>query len=157
MADFLLIFLKNRCGSMFRDILIVFENNQVCNEALTYAREFALRMDTRVTFLMLKHMRFAGRTLLVSKRDALTRSENTAVQILSQAAGPFIQRGLEISSAFRAGEPAQELLKFLVDHPPFQAIIWGSGLDLPVKGHWIGRVSINMECPLLTVSRKERS
>jgi hypothetical protein len=157
MVDFLLERSKKGAGSMFRDILIVFENNQVCTEALTYAREFALRMDTRVTFLMLKYMRFAGRTLLVSKRSTLSRSEDTAAQILSRAADPFIQQGLEVSSAFRAGEPAQELLKFLVDHPPFQAIIWGSGMDLPVKGHWIGRVSINMECPLLTVSRKERS
>lgn len=141
---------------MFRDILIIFENNQVCAEALTYAREFALRMDTRVTFLMLKPMRFAGRALLVSKRNTLSQSEETAARILSQAAGPFKQQGLDVSTAFRAGEPAQELLKFLVDHPPFQAIIWGSGMNLPVKGHWIGRVSVNMECPLLTVRRKER-
>lgn len=141
---------------MFRDILIVFENNQVCTEALTYGREFALRMDARVTLLMLKPMRFAGRTLLVSKRSALNRSEDSAARLMSQAAGAFKRQGLEVSSAFRAGEPAQEFVKFLADHPPFQAIIWGSGTDLPAKGHWIGRVSIHMECPLLTISRKER-
>ncbi|RJQ70179.1 MAG: universal stress protein [Desulfobacteraceae bacterium] len=141
---------------MFRNILILFENHQVCSEALTYGREFAARMDARVTFLMLKHMRFAGRTLLVSKRSALSRSEDKAAQILSQAAEPFIQHGLEVSSAFRVGEPAQELLKFLADRQPFQAIIWGSAMDLPAKGHWIGRVSIHMECPLLTVSKKGR-
>lgn len=142
---------------MFRNILIIFENNQVCAEALTYGREFALRMDARVTFLMLKRMRFVGRTLLVSKRSALAQSEDSAAQILSRSAESYIQQGLEISSAFRVGEPAQELLKFLADHPPFQAIIWGSGTDLPTKGHWLGRVSIHMECPLLTVSRKGRS
>jgi nucleotide-binding universal stress UspA family protein len=139
---------------MFRDILIVFDNQKMCPEALDYAREFALRMDARVTFLMLVRMSFGGRTFLDSKRTALNRIENRAARLLSQSSEAFIQLGIEVSSAFKVGEPAQELLKFLADRPPFQAVIWGSGSDLPGKGHWIGRVWGKMECPLLTVSRK---
>ena len=38
---------------MFRDILIIFDNQKTCSEALAYGREFASRMDARVTLLML--------------------------------------------------------------------------------------------------------
>jgi nucleotide-binding universal stress UspA family protein len=141
---------------MFRDILIVFEDQGICPEALTYAREFAARMDARVSFLMLVRMEFGGRAFLDSKRIALNRIEDNAAQVLSQCAQAFIQQGIEVSSAFRVGEPAQELLKFLADRPPFKAVIWGSAPELPAKGHWITRVASSMECPLLTVSKKER-
>jgi Universal stress protein family len=139
---------------MFRDILIIFDNQKTCPEALDYGREFALRMDVRVTFLVLVPMTFRGRTLLGSKRNAMSRIEDRAAKLLSRLCEAFIQQGIEVSSACRIGDPAQELLKFLADRPPFQSIIWGSEPDLPGKGHWLGRVSGNMECPLLTVSRK---
>lgn len=142
---------------MIRDILIIFDGRKICREALAYAREFALRMDARVTFLMLAQMSFVGRSYLDAKRTAVNRVEDQAAQMLTRSAESFIQQGIEISSAFRVGEPAQELLKFLALHPPFQAIIWGSTPELPAKGHWITRVSANMECPLLTVSKKGRA
>jgi len=140
---------------MFRDILIVFDNQKICPEALAYGREFALRMKVRVTFLMLVHMSSVAQTFLDSKSMALRRIENHAAKLLRLSSGTYIQQGIEVSSVFKIGEPAQELLKFLTDRPPFLAIIWGSGSDLPGKGHWIGRVSGKMACPLLTVSRKE--
>jgi len=139
---------------MFRDIIIVFDDLKTCPEALTYGREFALRMDAKTTLLMLVPMRFAGRTHLVSQRSVLNRIEERAADLLSHASTPFLQQGLEVSSAIRVGDPGQELLKFLADRPPVQAIIWGSGTDLPGKGHWITRATGNMECPLLTVSKK---
>ena len=139
---------------MFRDILIVFDNLNTCPEALTYGREFALRMDARVTLLMLISMHFVGHKLLGAQRSALNRAEEQAARLLSHASAPFLQQGIEVSSAFRVGDPDQELLKFMVDRPPFQAMIWGSSTDLPGKGHWITKVAVNMECPLLTVSKK---
>jgi nucleotide-binding universal stress UspA family protein len=143
--------------AMFRDILVLFDDKEICTEALEYAREFALRMDARVTLLMLVRMSFLGRTFLNSKRADLSRIEDNAARLLGHSSEVFIQAGIEVGSACKVGEPAQELLKFLADHPPFQAIIWGSGSDLPGKGHWMGRVTGKMECPLLTVSRKGTS
>jgi len=143
--------------TMFRDILILFDNQEICPEALDYARGFALRMDARVTFLMLVRMTFLGRAFLNAKRADLSRVEDSAARLLSHASELFIQAGIEVGSACKVGEPAQELLKFLADHPPFQAIVWGSGSELPGKGHWLGRVTGKMECPLLTVSRKGAS
>jgi nucleotide-binding universal stress UspA family protein len=141
---------------MFRDILIIFDGQKICPEALNYARELSMRMDARVSLLMLIQMSFLGRLFLDAKRSALNRIEDRAAQLLTQSSAAFIQQGVEISSAFRVGEPAQELLKFLAIHPPFQAIIWGSTPDLPGKGHWIGRASVSMECPLMSVSKKGR-
>lgn len=139
---------------MFRTILLVFENETICAEALTYAREFARRMDCQVTFLMLVPMGFLGRTLLGSKRTALHKIESRVAKQLSACSESFIQHGIEVTSALRVGEPPQEMLKFLADRPPFHAVVWGSSQDLPGKGHWINRISGTLECPLLTVSRK---
>lgn len=139
---------------MLRDILILFDNQKICTEALTYAREFALRMDARVTFLMLAAMNFSGSVPIGSKRTALSRMENNAACVLTHCSQPFIQQGIEVASVFRVGDPAQELLKFLADRPPFQSIIWGSDMDLPGKGHWIAKVFTTMECPLLAVRKK---
>jgi nucleotide-binding universal stress UspA family protein len=140
---------------MFRDILIIFDNQKACPEALEYGREFAVRMDARVTFLLLVSMSFRGRTLLGSKRNALKKMEDRAAGLLSRSSEAYVQHGIEVSSACKVGDPAQELVKFLANRPPFQAIIWGSGPDLPGKGHWFARVSGNLECPVLTVSKRE--
>jgi len=142
---------------MFRDILIIFDGQKICPEALTYAKELSGRMDARVSFLMLINMSFLGRFFLDAKRSALKRTEDRAAHLLAETAEKFIQQGIEIRSAFRIGEPAQELLKFLADHAPFQAIIWGSTPELPGKGHWIARASVSMECPLISVSKKEKT
>ena len=98
---------------MFRDILILLDNQEICPEALDYAREFALRMDARVTFLMLVRMTFLGRAFLNAKRADLSRVEDSAARLLSHASELFIQAGIEVGSACKVGEPAQELLKFL--------------------------------------------
>lgn len=111
-------------------------------------------MDARVTFLMLVPMSFKGKAELGSRRIALNRIEDRSAKLLSRVGESFIQQGMEISSACRVGDPAEEVLKFLADHPPFQAIIWGSGQEMPGKGHWLSRIYSHMECPLLTVSRK---
>ena len=140
---------------MFRDILIVFENQQICQEALAYGRELAKRMDAGVALVMVAQMRFLDRSRLGAKRSALNRIEESAARMLQSSTAAFIEAGIEVSTAFRVGEPAQELLKYLADREPFQAIIWGSGLDLPSKGHWVWKTSGAMECPLLAVSRKQ--
>jgi len=144
---------------MNHELLIIFENERVFSGALTYAREFAGRTDARVSFLMLVAMSFSSFDLLVAKRKALQKIETSTGRLLAQLTESFIQKGLETSAALRIGDPSQELLKFLADRPSFQAIIWGSGQDLPFAGrgkkkHWLCHLSGKLECPLLTVSRR---
>ena len=140
---------------MFRDILIIFDNQKACPEALEYGCEFAVRMNARVTFLLLVSMSFRGRTLLGSKRNALKKLEDRAAVVLSRSSEAICSTRYRGQLGLQGGRPGQELVKFLANRPPFQAIIWGSGPDLPGKGHWFGRISGNLECPLLTVSKRQ--
>jgi len=144
---------------MFERILVVFENEKVCNDSLTYARELALRMDSDVALLMLVEMAFLDRSYLGSKRSAISNLEQRMGKKLSYLTSQFLKEGIAISAALRVGHPAEELLKFLAGKPPFQALIWGSSESLPEsgrfpRGHWIRKVASTLECPLLTVSNK---
>ena len=76
---------------MFRDILIIFDGQKICPEALTYTKELSVRMDARVSFLMLINMSFLGRFFLDAKRSALNRIEDRAAHLLSETAEAFIQ------------------------------------------------------------------
>jgi len=144
---------------MNSDLLVIFENEEVFPDALTYAREFAIRSDARVTFLMLVAMSFAASDHLGAKRNALRKVEASSGKLLAEFCEIFIRRGLETSSVLKIGDSAHELLKFLADRPPFKAIIWGSSADIPkgigARGHWLRRVAVNLECPLLTITRKK--
>jgi hypothetical protein len=144
---------------MRNEVLMVFENEQVYSGALIYAREYALRMDAKVAFLMLVAMSFSTPGAIRDKRNTLHQIETRVGKLLAELTESFIQKGIEISSALKIGEPSQELLKFLADRSSFQAIVWGSGQDFvsmgKVKGkHWLQRLDGNLECPLLTVSRR---
>ncbi len=144
---------------MNSDLLVIFENEQVFPEALHYAREFALRINARVTLLMLVYMSFSGSNLLGVKRHDLKKIGTRVNRLLEECSAPFLVNGLKINSVMRIGDPAQELLKFLADRSPFQVIIWGSSQDLPFAckfsgKHWLGRVTKNLECPLLTVKKR---
>jgi len=147
---------------MFQRVLVVFENQRVCPEALTYARELALRMDSETTFLMLVEMGFGEPSYLGLKRSVISRHEESMRKVLSALSAELLKVGLSVSVALRVGDRAQELVKFLAERPPFQTIIWGSDErlpegDAPRRGHWMRRVMGTLECPLLTVSGKERS
>jgi len=118
-----------------------------------------MRIDAKVTLLMIEPMLFEGRTVISPKRNSIRNIEIRAGKVLSDCLQGFIQEGIEVNSALKIGDPAQELMKFLADRPPFQAIVWGSGHDLPDKGrgsqrHWMSRVVASLECPLLTVSKR---
>ena len=144
---------------MFQRILVVFENEEVCNDSLAYARELALRMDSEVSLLMLVEMAFLDHSYLGTKRNTISRIEKRMGKKLSSITTQFLTEGVTISAALRVGNPAEEFLKFLAEKPPFQALIWGSSQGLPEggqfpRGHWIRKVSSTLECPLLTVSSR---
>lgn len=144
---------------MLHRILVIFENQEVHQDAIVYARELALRMDADVTFLMIAEMAFAGGSLLGSKRQRIRCIEEQMGAILSALAADFLKGGISAGFALRVGDAAQEFLKFLAERPPFQTILWGSGGSLPDspqgrRGHWLTRVAGTLECPLLVVSER---
>ena len=139
---------------MFQRILVIFENEKICPQAISYCRELALRMDSEVALLMLVEMAFLDRPFLGSKRRAMELIEKRVGETLGQISSEFLKEGISVRVAMRVGDAAQELLKFLAERPPFQAVIWGSSEDLPDGGqprrsHWIGKVAGTLECPLL--------
>lgn len=154
---------KERRGrAMFQRTLVVFENERVCAEALSYSRELALRMDAEVTFLMLVEMAFVERSFLGRKRDALNRLEERTGKSLGALSSEFLKQGIPVSAALRVGDPAQEFLKFLAERAPFQAVIWGSDEYLPEnfqlkRGHWLAKVLGALECPMLSVTSREKA
>ena len=147
---------------MFKRILVIFENEKVCDKALIYSCELARRMDSEVTFLMLMEMTFPDRAFLNSKRKAMQRLELRIGRILWSLSSEFLKEGISVSLALRVGDAAQEFLKFMAERPPFQAVIWGSSENMPDmslsrRSHWIGKVADSLECPLLAVSSQSRS
>ena len=142
---------------MFQRILIIFENENICAKALSYARELAVRMDSEVALLMLVEMAFLDRAFVGSKRNVMRVLEARIGGILGDLSSEFLKKGIPVSAALRVGDAAHELLKFLAERRPFQALIWGSGEDLPEgsqqrKSHWIRKVVDHLECPLLAVN-----
>lgn len=144
---------------MKNEILIVFENEKVFAGALVYAREYALRTDAKVTFLMLAAVSFTTQDPIGAKRNDLHKIEASTGRLLAELTESFIQKGLETSSALKIGDPSHELLKFLADRPSFQAIVWGSEQDFITRPksrgkHWLQALASSLECPLLTVSHR---
>jgi len=147
---------KEWLNAMFQRILVIFENEKICPQAISYCRELALRMDSEVALLMLVEMAFLDRSFLGSKRMAMTLLEKRSGEMLGGISSDFLKEGISVRVALRVGDAAQELLKFLAERPPFQAVIWGSSEDLPYGGqlrrtHWLGKVADTLECPLLAV------
>ena len=147
---------------MFQRILVIFENEKVCDQAFTYSCELARRMDSEVTLLMLMEMTFQDRAFLNSKRKAIKRLESRIGKTLGSLSSEFLKEGISVSAALRVGEASQELLKFMAERPPFQAVIWGSSGEMPDIGpsrraHWLGKVADSLECPLLAVSSQATS
>ncbi|MBU2552162.1 MAG: universal stress protein [Proteobacteria bacterium] len=144
---------------MFRRVLVVIENERIYQPAIEYVLELSLRMDSEVTFLVVVEMAFLDNTWLGSKRNAISELEDRAGPLLADLSTRFLKEGVSTSSAIRMGDPGQEFLKFLAERQPFQAIIWGSGEDLPRavrRGHWLSRASASLECPVLTVSSRHQ-
>ncbi len=146
---------------MFQRALVVFENHKVLSQAVDYARELAKRMDCEITLLMLVEMAFLDLPLLGKKRNEVTGLEEQARVVLPDLVARLIREGVTVTAALRVGEPAQELVKFLAERPPFQVIVWGSSEELPETGrggrpHWLAKVAGALECPLLTVQSRQR-
>ena len=98
------------------ELLIIFENEKIFSGALTYAREYAIRTEARVSFLMLVTMSFSIHDSMGARRNAIQKIEAKAGKLLAELTEKFIQKGLNTSSALRIGDPAQELLKFIEKH-----------------------------------------
>ncbi len=138
---------------MFKNILVIFENEKVCDHAVKYSCELAHRMDSDVTFLMLMEMAFPNRLSIDSKRKAIKKIETRISKILGDMSSELLKQGIPVSVAIRVGDAPVELLKFLAERDSFQTVIWGSDEKLPYthgrRTHWMAKVADILECPLI--------
>lgn len=144
---------------MHKRNLMLFEDERICNKATEYTLEYSKRMDLEVYLLMLIKMPFRKHSSLGSKRNRIIDLERRVGRILSSVSNQFVTKGIPVSVFLRVGYPAQELLKFLAERPPFHMIIWASDEALPTQQllhnkHWIEDVVDELECPLFSVHRK---
>ena len=70
--------------------------------------------------------------------------------------------GIEAVGALRQGDPSSELLKYLAEYEPFQAVVWGGNEEFlrhsrtPIRSHWLERVREQLDCPLVVPSLKRK-
>jgi hypothetical protein len=145
---------------MFKNILVIFENEKVCDHAVKYSCELAHRMDSDVTFLMLMEMSFPNRLSIDSQRKSIQKIESRISKILGEMSSELLKQGIPVSVAIRVGDAPQELLKFLAERPSFQTVIWGSDEILPHtcpgrKTHWLAKIADTLECPLIAAGSQK--
>ena len=145
---------------MFKNILVIFENENVCDHAVKYSCELAHRMDADVTFLMLMEMSFPSRLSIDSKRKAIKKIETRISKVLSDMSSELLKQGIPVSVAIRVGDAPQELLKFLAERESFQTVIWGSDEILPHisqgrRTHWLSKIAAILECPLIAAGGQD--
>jgi len=66
--------------------------------------------------------------------------------------------GVETQGTVRQGDPSSEVLKYLAEHQPFQAVVWGGNETFvrrkgtPVRTHWLERIRDQLDCTLVVPS-----
>ena len=126
-------------------ILVVLEESGVDEESVRCALELAKRFAGRVEVLVLG----------ISPSDCAIESDSYVA--LRQAAQ---EEGVELVVGRRTGDKASELLKYLASHSHVRALVWGgddavlTATTTSRRRHWFGRMREQVECPIVTASRK---
>ena len=135
-----------------RRIMLLLDNLVIRREISSYAIDLALRMEANLYLLI----------LLYITPDALEEGFQEAESVLNNFLEDSLQRNVKVHGTIRQGDPASELLKYLAESRPFQAIIWGGKEQLlrnkgiPVRTHWLEQIRKKLECPLVVPSLKEK-
>jgi len=145
---------------MQRKILILLDSPKVRREVTTYSVELARRMGVRLQILMLLRWgRSPGKG--VGSRDILAGQEtirNRGELVLKACVEEIRAVGLEAEGSVRQGDPSSELLKYLAEHQPFEAVVWGGNeaflrrRRVPIRGHWLERIREQLDCTLVVPS-----
>ena len=134
-----------------RRILLLLDSLEIRKEVLSYSVDLARRLEAALYVLF----------LLYSKQKGQKASDHEAKQALESLCTQEKCTQIEVYGTVRQGDPVSELLKYLAESRPFQAIIWGGNEQLlgnrstPVKTHWLEQIRKKLECPLVVPSQKD--
>ena len=147
---------------MPRKILILLYSPRVRGEVTTYSVELARRMGAMIHLLMLLRWEASPPNGASSPEmgseggQALRQAESVVNDSIDEIRGC----GVETQGAVRQGDPSSELLKYLAEHQPFQAVVWGGNETFvrrkrtPVRTHWLERIRDQLDCTLVVPSLK---
>ncbi len=149
-----------------RKILILLDSPEVRGEVTTYSVELARRMGAELCLLML--LRWPPPSV-----DEVSAGDGAHKGLSVKRRGELAVKGclneihalgLGAVGAVRQGDPPSELLKYLAEHRPFQAVVWGGNERFlrrghqPVRSHWLVRIREELECTLVVPSlRRSRA
>jgi hypothetical protein len=147
-----------------RKILILLDSPEVRSEVTTYSVELARRMGAGLHLLML--LRWEGSPGDGDPPSAVLYKQETLREdgriVLKDCLEEIRGLGVEVVGEVRQGDRSSELLKYLADHKPFQAVVWGGNevylrrRRTPVRTHWLERVRDELECTLVVPSLKKK-
>ena len=154
--------LAGRPKDVPRKILILLDSPKVRSEVTTYSVELARRMAAALHLLMLIRWEASPPNGATSQEmgseggEALKQAEIVVNNCIDEIRGC----GLETVGTVRQGDPSSELLKYLAEHQPFQAVVWGGNETFlrrrrtPVRTHWLERIRDQLDCTLVVPSLK---
>jgi len=147
-----------------RKILILLDSPRVRGEVKTYSVELARRMGARIYLLML--LRWEGSPAIGPSSSSAHSDQERACErgelVMKACLDEFRGLGLEAVGTVRQGDPSSELLKFLAENKPFQAVVWGGNEAFlrrrrtPVRTHWLERMREQLDCTLVVPSLKSK-
>jgi hypothetical protein len=147
-----------------RKILILLDSPEVRGEVTTYSVELARRMGAKLYLLMLLRWKRPPRNglpsqNLIAEQNTICGRGESAIRVCLEEMKRF---GLEAVGVVRQGDPPSELLKYLAEHRPFEAVVWGGNeaflrrRRLPRRGHWLERIREQLDCTLVVPSLKDK-
>jgi hypothetical protein len=155
---------NRRPRDVSRKILILLDSPKVRGEVTTYSVELARRMGARLYLLMLLRWESSlrdGPSSPTARTDRDTVCEQGEL-VLKACLDEIQGFGVEAVGAVRQGDPSSELLKFLAENEPFQAVVWGGNEAFlrrrrtPVRTHWLERIREQLDCTLVVPSLKSK-
>lgn len=149
---------------MPRKILILLDSPQVRSEVTTYATELARRMGAGLHLLMVLrwHEIPTGEASSPAACPGQARFCEEGERAVKSCLDEIRGFGVNAVGAVRQGDPPSELLKYLAEHKPFQAVVWGGNEAFlrrrrtPVRTHWLERVREQLDCTLVVPSLRRK-
>jgi len=126
--------------------MVLFEDDKIRKETISYAVELARRLESGICVLMLM-----ADGKIESKRG-IERNLHTVLETIKK-------HGIATKGEIRCGDKTSEFLKFLALNHRLSAIVWGSNDNVITKhggksGHWLTRAARHLECSIVSPTIK---
>ncbi len=143
-----------------RRILLLLDSVEIRREVTSYSVELARRMGAEIYLLMLLRAEYpeppsaSGPAPDVNLKAVRREGERLVEACVRQ----IREEEVEAVGTVRQGDPSSELLKFLAEFHPFQAVVWGGKerilrhRRIRIRGHWLERIRNAIDCPLVVPS-----